>query len=69
MAKTATPKTEPRKATATRTRAAAPSALASQIHHLDGCPAERTEEYTATRPGGDEISVARCVDCGASSVE
>jgi ferredoxin-like protein FixX len=69
MAKTATTKTEPRKTAARRTPAAASSALASQIHHLVGCPAERTEEYSAKRPGGDEISVARCVDCGASSVE
>lgn len=46
--------------------------LVSQIRHLDGCPAERTEEYDALRPesaGGGPITVARCVDCGASTVD
>jgi len=46
--------------------------LVARIRHRDGCPAERTETYNAERPktaGGDRITVARCVDCGASSVE
>lgn len=45
------------------------TALVDAIRHLDGCPAERTEEYQAQRPGGDTVSVARCVDCGASTVD
>lgn len=61
MAKTASKKTQSRA-----------SENASAIHHLVGCPAERIEEYEARRPqgqGGDTIQVARCIDCGASSVE
>lgn len=62
MAKTATRKT-PKSET---------SKLASEIRHLEGCPAERLEEYEAKRPesaGGDVITVARCIECGASNVE
>ena len=47
-------------------------ALAAQIRHLDGCPAERTEAYPAQRTdrdGSAAITVARCVDCGESTVE
>lgn len=72
MAKTATtpkPAAKPRTATQTRNTT---SKLASEIRHLDGCPKERSEEYEAKRPqsaGGDAITVARCIDCGASNVE
>lgn len=35
-----------------------------QLDHLDGCPAERVEAYTAS----SEVQVVRCVECGAQNV-
>ena len=58
------PKTDER----TREQAIADD-LGPSIRHLDGCPAERIEGYVARRPAGDEISVARCVDCGEATYE
>lgn len=54
--------------TATRT-ASELTELEGQIRHLDGCPAERTESYPARRPNGEEIAVARCIDCGEATYE
>ena len=36
--------------------------------HRDGCPNGRSETYGATSPGGDELTVTRCIDCGADTV-
>lgn len=36
--------------------------------HRDGCPNGRSESFGATSPGGDELTVTRCIDCGADTV-
>lgn len=36
--------------------------------HLKNCPAERVEQYQATRPSGQPVLVVRCQDCGAEVV-
>lgn len=36
--------------------------------HLKGCPSKRIETYTASKPGGTEVGIIRCIDCGASDV-
>lgn len=36
--------------------------------HRDGCPKGRSESFGATSPGGDELTVTRCIDCGADTV-
>lgn len=56
--------------TQTRTKQ---SVLAEAIHHRDGCPGERVEEYDARRPKSDQrpaydVTVARCIDCGEAVV-
>lgn len=33
--------------------------------HRDGCPAERIEAFGRSRPDGTQVTVVRCVDCGA----
>ena len=38
------------------------------ITHLDGCPQGRSESFGATSPGGDDLTVTRCIDCGADAV-
>ena len=38
------------------------------VTHLDGCPKGRSESFGATSPGGDELTVTRCIDCGADTV-
>ena len=38
------------------------------ITHLDGCPQGRSESFGATSPGGNELIVTRCIDCGADAV-
>lgn len=38
------------------------------VTHLDGCPNGRSESFGATSPGGDELTVTRCIDCGADTV-
>ena len=68
MAKKAAAK-KPAAARTSRPPAALTSKLAAEIRHLDGCPAGRTEEYEATRPDGEKVVVARCIDCGASTVD
>ncbi len=37
------------------------------LTHRDGCPAEpnRIESYPVTAPGGGEVTVCRCMTCGA----
>ncbi len=38
--------------------------------HLAGCPADdRTERYDARRPDGRTVTVVRCVQCGAHTVD
>jgi hypothetical protein len=41
------------------------------VRHAEGCPEdpERIEVYEATRPNGEVLAVARCVDCAAANVE
>ena len=36
--------------------------------HRDGCPKGRSESFGATGPGGDALTVTRCIDCGADVV-
>ena len=36
--------------------------------HRDGCPQGRSETYGAISPGGDALTVTRCIDCGADAV-
>jgi len=36
--------------------------------HRDGCPKGRSESFGATSPGGDALTVTRCIDCGADAV-
>ena len=36
--------------------------------HRDGCPNGRSESFGATSPGGDALTVTRCIDCGADTV-
>ena len=43
--------------------------LIEEIHHRRGCPNERGETYEATRPNGEVVTVARCIDCGAATIE
>ena len=38
------------------------------LTHLDGCPKGRSESFGATSPGGDALTVTRCIDCGADTV-
>ena len=38
------------------------------LTHLDGCPKGRSESFGATSPGGDALTVTRCIDCGAGAV-
>lgn len=38
------------------------------LTHLEGCPKGRSESFGATSPGGDELFVTRCIDCGATVV-
>ena len=38
------------------------------VTHLDGCPKGRSESFGATSPGGDALTVTRCIDCGADTV-
>ena len=38
------------------------------VTHLDGCPSGRSESFGATSPGGDQLTVTRCIDCGADTV-
>lgn len=35
--------------------------------HREGCPAERTESYPATKPDGTTVTVSHCLDCGGVS--
>ena len=56
-------------ASGTREKASERSALEQEIHHRDGCPEERAEMYQAARPNGEVLTVARCIDCGAATVE
>lgn len=39
--------------------------LYAEIKHKDGCPEDpiRREHYTATKPDGGIVTIARCVDC------
>jgi hypothetical protein len=36
--------------------------------HLDGCPAERIETFSATRPSGEKLVVVRCISCGGQAI-
>lgn len=38
------------------------------LTHLDGCPKGRSESFDATSPAGNELTVTRCIDCGAGAV-
>lgn len=38
------------------------------VTHLEGCPKGRSESFGATSPGGDALTVTRCIDCGADTV-
>lgn len=38
------------------------------LEHRDGCPGNRTETYDTRRPGGEAVTVTRCLDCGAALV-
>ena len=38
------------------------------LTHLAGCPKGRSESFGATSPGGGELTVTRCIDCGADAV-
>ena len=38
------------------------------LTHLDGCPKGRSESFGATSPGGEVLTVTRCIDCGADTV-
>jgi hypothetical protein len=37
--------------------------------HEEGCPAERTEQFTSYRPDGSLAMTTRCMDCGTQTVE
>lgn len=64
----APPKTEPKQRAASGKGKKTP--LAERIKHKDGCPAKRTEAYTAKRPKTEVVvRVARCVDCGEFATE
>ena len=38
------------------------------VTHREGCPKGRSESFGATSPGGDALTVTRCLDCGADTV-
>ena len=38
------------------------------VTHREGCPQGRSESFGATSPGGDALTVTRCLDCGADAV-
>ena len=38
------------------------------VTHREGCPKGRSESFGATSPGGDALTVTRCIDCGADVV-
>lgn len=38
------------------------------VTHREGCPQGRSESFGATSPGGDALTVTRCIDCGADTV-
>ena len=38
------------------------------VTHREGCPKGRSESFGATSPGGDALTVTRCLDCGADAV-
>lgn len=61
------PKNEPKQRASGKGKS---TALADRIKHKDGCPAKRTEVYTAKRPKSEAVvRVARCIDCGQYATE
>lgn len=47
------------------TAPATPKAATPELEHSKDCPSSRVESWKAVQPGGAEVRVVRCQDCGA----
>ncbi|AUG87272.1 hypothetical protein HOS59_gp07 [Streptomyces phage Rowa] len=44
-------------------------AVTPDLPHEEACKGPRVEEFKALSPGGSEVSVTRCQECGAQTTK